>query len=395
MTIDDHGGRSPSAWEAALQQLAAAGERMSAALVARGEPAGTTDAYLALLGATMETYLTYLSADVDFPTFLPCCGFFQHTGSPNPDTVYRRCVIDGAGTYRLTGERGSARQATIMAFGAPSATGMRTWPPLDLSDVTGPDGRFEVLVSPVRPPGHDGHWWRLDPEMASLWLRTTSDDWGNETDPRIAIARVDRCAARPRPSGEVVNAKMRSFATIIERSIQYGFTHTDQLIEGGWLNQLKAVDYSASGAMPLQWYYEGAFEVADGEGLLIEASMPDGCDYFSFSLTDRMLVTLDWVHAQTSLNRRQASIDPDGRVRFVVAGSDPGIRNWLDTTGYQRGVLQCRWIGSPLAPDVTASVVALASLAEVLPAGTAWVSEPERQQALDERRRGAQLRSLW
>ena len=86
------------------------------------------------------------------------------------------------------------------------------------------------------------------------------------------------------------------------------FEHTQPREGDDPADDVATAHFPASGAMPLQWYYEGAFEVADGEGLLIEASMPDGCDYFSFSLTDRMLVTLDWVHAQTSLNRRQASI---------------------------------------------------------------------------------------
>jgi hypothetical protein len=146
--------------------------------------------------------------------------------------------------------------------------------------------------------------------------------------------------------------------------------------------------------MPLQWYHEGVFELDDGEGLLLEAVMPTGCDYFSFSLTDRMFVTLDWVHAPTTLNRTQAGLDDDGVLRVVVARDDPGIRNWMDTTGYRRGVVQCRWIGSVDAPVLTARVVALDQLANALP-GAVRVSADERERELDARRVGGQLRSLW
>src|SRR5690606_15578916 len=113
------------------------------------------------------------------------------------------------------------------------------------------------------------------------------------------------------------------------------------------------------------------------------------------SLTDPMLVTLDWTHAQTSLNRSQAAVDGDGVLRVVVAGSDPGVRNWMDTTGYRRGVLQCRSIGSVEAPAVETSVVPVADVLDHLPPGTALVTPAERAAALHRRRTGFQLRCLW
>jgi hypothetical protein len=386
----------PSAWAVAMQQLAAAGDRITALLHERGEPGGRVDASVALLGATMDAYLNQISADPDFPTFVPCCGFFQHTGSPNPDTVYRRAAIDGAGTYRLTGERGDARQVTIMAFAAPTKSGMASWPPFDLADLTtGPDGRFDVLLGSERPPGHSGDWWPLEPGMASLWLRTVSDDWGNEREPHVAITRVDGPRRRGRPSGAGIEAKLRVLGTIVERTIAYGVRHVDELVDAGIVNDVKLVDYGANGGMPLQWYHEGVFDLDDGEVLLLEATLPPGCDYFSLSLTDRMFVTLDWVHAQTSLNRHQATVDDDGVLRVVVGADDPGVRNWMDTMGHERGVLQCRWIGSEAPPDVSVRVVSLASLAEHLPASTDRVTSEGRERARHDRATGAQLRSLW
>jgi hypothetical protein len=145
----------------------------------------------------------------------------------------------------------------------------------------------------------------------------------------------------------------------------------------------------------LQWYHEGLFDLADDEALVIEASLPDGCDYFSWSLTDRMLVTLDWTNAPTSLNRSQASVDGDGVLRVVVAAHDPGVRNWMTTAGHRTGVVQCREIGSVTAPELSTWVVPLTSLRDHLPPGTVYVTPAERATALDERRRGAQLRSLW
>jgi hypothetical protein len=182
---------------------------------------------------------------------------------------------------------------------------------------------------------------------------------------------------------------------IVEHTIGYGVRHTDELIADGHVNQLKLVDYGPSGGMPLQWYHEGVFDLDDGQALLLEATMPAACDYFSLSLTDRMFVTLDWTHAPTTLNRNQGDVDDDGTLRVVVAHDDPGVRNWLDTTGHRRGVVQCRWIGSEEAPEVTTRVMTLDDLAGALPPGTRPFTAEDRERDLEARRVGAQLRSLW
>jgi hypothetical protein len=382
-----------------MAQIGAAGDRLVTAMRERteqGDRAVDADVYVTLLGALMDTYLNRVSGEADHPTFVPCCGYYQHLGSPNPDTVYRRATVDDTATYRLTGERGTAWQVTIMPF----TEMMRGFTPFDLTDVArGPNGEFDVLVSRERPAGYDGDWWPLEPGTASLWIRSVSDQWGVERDPRVAITRVD-APARSRPSGDAARAQLRALGIMVERIVEYGMRHVDELIDEGFVNQLKTVDYGNSGAMPLQHYHEGVFRLADDEALLVEARLPAGADYFSWSLTDRMLVTLDWTHAQTSLNRSQAvverdGVDADGVLRVVVSATDPGVANWMDTTGYRTGVVQCREIGSEEVPELTARVVPLASVRDHLPPDTAFVTPEERAHALLTRRTGFQLRSLW
>jgi hypothetical protein len=380
----------PSVWAAVMAELAETGDRFAAMMRERGEEADG-DVYLTMLGVVMNDYVTRLSADPDHPTFVPSTGYFQRLGSPNPDTVYRSAAVDPAGTYRLTGDRGTAWQVTVMPFTA----AMQGRTPYDLDDLAlDRAGRFDVIVSAERPDGHTGDWWELEPEVASLWIRSVSDRWGEEREPRVAIERVD-APGRRRRSSETIERRLRATAKVAAGAVGYGIGHVDELRAEGFVNRLKAVDYGASGGMPRQWYHEGLYELGDGEALLVEARLPDGCDYFSWSLTDRLLVTLDWTHAPTSLNRAQATVDGDGVLRVVVSGEDPGVRNWMDTTGYQRGVLQCRSIGSVDPPALTARVVPAGSVFDHLPVGTARVTADERAAALEERRRGFQLRSLW
>ena len=383
---------APSTWATAMAALAAAGDRLAARLRERGDSDGTGDLYLTMLGALMDSYLNQLSVDAAHPAFLPCTGYFQHLGSPNPDTVYRRAPIDTSAAYRLVGNRGTALDVTLMAFTEPT---MRSWPPYDLSTVAhGPEGTIDVIVSTEQPAGYTGDWLKLEPEMTCLWLRSVSDDWGKESDPQLAITRIGG-TSRQRPAAATPEARLATVAARVERTVEYGIRKVDELTEAGFVNRLKAIDYSASGAMPFQYYHEGVFVLNDDEALLIEAEMPTDCRYFSWSLTDRMFVTLDWMNAQTSINRTQATIDPDGVLRVILSRSDPGTPNWMETARYRSGVLQCRSQGSQLAPVFSTRVIPFSSVFDHLPAGTPHITPEARQEALRQRQVGAQLRRLW
>lgn len=378
-----------SAWAKAMAALAESGDRLAEEMASRGLESSET--LETMLGALMDTYLTQIGSDPARPAFLPCTGYFQRLGSPNPDTVYRRAPVDPQGTYRLTGTRGTARDVTIMPFTA----AMRGGVPFDLSTVAqGPDGSFELLVSAERPEGYAGDCWQLQPDTASLWLREVSARWGHESAAEVAIVRLDAPPYRRMTAAEM-DARLAGLAARVEGIVAYGMKHADGLAEQGFVNRFRETDYSQAGAMPLQSYHEAVFDLAEGECLLVEARLPEDCAYFSWSLTDRMLVTLDWMNAQSSLNSAQAVLDADGVLRVVVAAADPGVANWMGTLGFRQGVLQCRSAGSANAPEMSASVVPLAAITEHLPPETPRLGPADRLAALQERQRAWQMRRIW
>ncbi len=386
---------APSAFARALHQIADAADRLAAELRDRRGHAGEGDAARALLGALMYAYLTHVWADVDHPRFMPGAGYYTQIGTPNPDTYYRTATIDGAGTYRLTGDRGTAPEVSLMPFGGPTATGIRTFPPYDLDDLVIDDkGRFDVVLSAERPTGHQGDWWAMDPDVRSLMLRSVSADWGENREPLVAIVRIDASPRRPRAAPEEMTERLGSLAALVDRSVSYGLAKVDRLRADGVVNQLVGIDYSGSGGIAGQGYFEGVFDLARDEMLLIEVRLPPAAR-FSFSLTDPLFCTIDWTHAQSSLNHRQASVDADGVLRVVVSCSDPGVPNWLDTTGYETGVIQCRFMGCEPLPNPTVGLVPLDAIRDRLPDSTPSVAPAERDRALLARAAAAQLRSLW
>ena len=385
---------TPSGFAAVLEGLAGVHQRLSAHLT--GQDHHDDELTVAMLGGLMSSYLARACSDPLHPAFLPGAGYHQRMGMPNPDTVYLTAAIDGAGTYRLTGDRGTAPDVSLMPMGGPTAAGLKTYPAIDLRsfDVDA-DGRLDLLLSARRPEGHTGQWCEIATDVRSLMLRSVSDDWGRQSDPVLAITRLDSPSRRERPAADALAATLAGLVPMVEGTLAFGMRKVAALRAGGFVNMVTTVDYSAGGGLAGQWYHEGVFEVPDGKALVVEADLRGGINTLSLALTDALGCTLDWANAQTSLNRKQAHIDTDGLLRFVIAGEDPGIANWLDTMGHRVGVMQLRWTGCAEAPVLTFRLVDMGAVQSSLPAETRTVTREERDAILRHRAAGAQLRTYW
>jgi hypothetical protein len=118
---------------------------------------------------------------------------------------------------------------------------------------------------------------------------------------------------------------------------------------------------------------------------------------WSVALTNFWWETLDFGSRQTSLNGHWATLDDDGVFRGVIAHRDPGVPNWLDTTGHREGFLTPRWAYSRQpAPDrwpsIRAEVVPFDRIREHLPAGVREVSPDERAARIRVRQEHVQRR---
>jgi hypothetical protein len=135
----------------------------------------------------------------------------------------------------------------------------------------------------------------------------------------------------------------------------------------------------------------GSWSLADDEALLIEVVPPEAV-YWSVSLGNFWWETIDYANRQSSLNGHQAVLDSDGVFRAVVAHSDPGIANWLDTGGNHHGAAIFRWLRAESAPVPDVRVVPFAELGAVLRPDVARVGAEERRRVIDGRRAAVQRR---
>lgn len=347
-----------------------------------------------------QGFLNYVHADTRYPEFMPGYDWAINHMAPVPDYRYKVCLIDGAGSYRISGFRGTSRFVDLTVFTSLFSLGkagrVAGRISLDMLSI-GEDGRYAFILSEKRPEGYDGDWFPLDPEAIRLQVRHASYDWVNEIDARMAIERLDTPARRPRTETKVLADKLGRLAQWTANSLRFGIDHVQKEASRGNVNRVEFIDWGAAGGFDpkIQTYYEGLFDLAADEALILETEIPEEARYWSFLLSDPLFGTIDWMNCQSSLNGFQARIDADKKCRIVVCREDPGVPNWLDTGGYNKGMIQVRWNECSSQPCPDATLVKLADLRRHLPPGTPTVSAEERDAALRERRRGAQMRNRW
>ena len=384
-------------WNELVESLRTLPGRMLAKLPAeqRSDPQVQQEVARLALEALASQSLSAIGQDGDFPQFMPSLGQVLNVGQPNADTVYRSAAITPGGSYRIRGKRGTLNHTVLAQLIPASAGGGGPRAHLHLSTLRGDaDDRFDLLISLNKPEGYTGDWWELNPAATTLMLRMVSGDWSHEKSPTLSIERVDRPMGRPRPAAALLEQRLKALPRQVDFLALMFVDHHQQLRDQGFINRFKVFEVGA-GALAGQFYYEGAYDLADDEALVVESPIPARCDYRSLILTNEIYETTDWYNNHSSLNLAQAAPDSDGRLRIVVAHKDPGVKNWLDTAGYRRGVVQGRWTGCDSQPMPEVKVVKLSRLKQALPADVAMVTPEQRQQIMRERRRALLERPLW
>lgn len=161
-------------------------------------------------------------------------------------------------------------------------------------------------------------------------------------------------------------------------------------------NRPNAASLATAGGMPTNIYTGGIYELGSDEALIVELHQPVEPQYIGFHLGNLWGESLDFANYQSSLNAFQAHRDPDNVLRYVIAHRDPGVANWVDTTGHPEGYMTVRWAYSQKPKDdwpwATAKRVPLAEIGRHLPSGTARVSAGQRRAAIAVRQEHVQRR---
>ena len=339
-----------------------------------------------------------IQQDPDFPMF-SSVDYRVREGGDNPDQHYQSATVRSGATYRIWGRRGTARRLDFQIYeGAPYLPGGgRAVSALNSEDLrVDSEGRFEVTLSLDRAVGN---WLPTSSDTTAVLVRQTFGDWNREIPAEVHIDRVGyEGAIRPTLTSEAQTERVRRAAASLRATV----ANWPEFVRRGYVDRVSAntltppVDTSAQGGLPGRWYSSGWWQLEDDEALILTAWPMPG-NYQGIQLTDLWFSSLEYANRQTSLNGDQTDRSPDGVYRIVIAARDPGVANWLDTTGLRRGVIMLRFDGmgqQPFPADKypTLEKVKFADLSTHLPTGTPRISAEQRTKTLRERRAAIQRR---
>ena len=448
MTTEAAGAVLRAAWDEFVTKLEAGRDALDAPELHAPPPTtrGLAEGYRYLLGFAYSAVERAFHEDADFPYFRRAISPVDKATIDNADALYLSARIDGSRAYRVRG-----RVASHEHWKGQERTGSGPWAPqyaifevhsrypgdtgtivelmpgnrvitgfLDSTELqVEEDGRFEVLVAPSRPDGHTGNFLSTlpdDPDSdhrgSYVIVRFLFHDWENEVAPELSIFPVELARPHPAPlDPETAAVKLVAAGDLVANQMRFWNEFYDVVIgafgEGNPnafipsprndINTPTLASLASGGGQSTNVYAGGRWLLQPGEALLIETRSQLPTCYQSIHLANVWGESLDYANHVSSLNGFQAEADADGTTRYVIAHEDPGIPNWLDTTGLEEGFISLRWTHhAPPAPtelpSATARKVALSELESLLAATTRKVAPAEREQQLQVRREHVQRR---
>jgi hypothetical protein len=332
--------------------------------------------YLASL-ASLHNRLHVHFADPLHPVFVRWVGTDTRWGFSNPDVLYLTARVSQPGAYRIRGRLGSAYETTIGSHAGEDARARNGDRIRGVELETDANGSFELVVSDTPEPGN---WLRLEPGAARITVYQLFADWDREARGSFHIERIGEEGRAPPPLTPEVMARRLTLAARALRSHANTWIDVADGLSFLPVNTLARPEALTSSALG-RWVVSGHYEIASDEALLVEVPAPPHAGYWGWSLHNGWSESLDAANRQTSLNSSQARVDADGVLRLVLAERDPGVPNWLDTTGHPKGIMLWRVMSGDPPERPTARTIALSDLADALPRDTPRVDPAQRRAA--------------
>lgn len=261
-------------------------------------------------------------------------------GLDNPDNVYRGAVLDSALTYEIkVTHLGKAPIQESFDVSAIQTDSTKLGGQLSFIEIrnlkTDSLGNY-VLTANSKADATNKNHIQLKAASVNVLYRNTLSDWTLQTPTQIEVKVV---AGTPKPSAskeEIVKTAVAKLKTLVTtllkgKNVWAGYNHKENFLaspwkrDGGW-------GFAAG----------GHFSLGKDEAYVIKIKTKTA-RYIGFQLADPWLASFDYVNYTASLNNTQAKPDKDGNYTYVLAATDPGVSNWLDSRNYQNGTYLIRW----------------------------------------------------
>lgn len=417
-------------------------------------PRTLAEGYRYVLGYLYGSIARSFGPTFENPYFVRAIQPLNRSTIDNADAIYLTAPIDGNCSYTIRGRAGD----TSIWRGETAPEGVRKAPhyvifeaPSGFSGDSGSlkemkrgsrancalldstkiqvdeNGRFEILLAPEKPEGYEGNFMHTHTTRKrkqedgseierkyvaqQVMLRELFCDWENEDLLDLFIYRNDRLGLPvPEYDPKTASQQMRRAGEITRNQVHfwnefyavvceaYGKIkgEGERFMPRNSFNTPNAASLATAGGMATNVYCGGMFELEPDEALIVELNQPVEPVYLGFHLGNLWGESLEFASHQSSLNGLQGHRDDDNVYRYVIAHDDPGVANWVDTTGQPEGYISVRWAypEKPMdnLPWATGKRVKFSDIASHLPADIKRITPEERRHQIAIRQEHVQRR---
>lgn len=391
-----------TAWKQFCRRLEEAGESVFKDTIP-AQPLHRADAFRFLtqnLGQAFDLALE--TRNTRYPVIHAFCSPFCKLGGDNADYTYQQAWIDGNSVYHISGNRGTARFFNIAVQGhRPESNPKRPgWRNLHEPFGDTPeanlfgremnvrwDGSFEVYIGGEQ---RGTNWLPTTPQSRKLFIRQGFDEW-SELPAQIRIERVDMSDPRPIPTPDEMIEAMdwagNFLTTMMRDNPDWPYEFAED-VNPDLLNQFPTgrrdhqdpVYNVEKDRMRGRSTATMCWKLASDEALIIEWEANDL--FWMMTNMGCSLNSMDYLYRPVSYTPSRTKIGSDGMIRMVMAHRDPGFHNWIDTSGFERGILVNRNQATDFTTHFNAKVVKHADLDNHMPADSTRVTPGERAEQM-------------
>lgn len=308
----------------------------------------------------------------------------------NPDCFYRTVPVNTKHTYKIHGRRHGKGPSDVSFSLIKNYDSQGTVSSLSGKDIkVNDDGTYTITVSnkDTTEPNHIKSTWN----GVALFIRNNIADWQTELPDDLHVEILGEHNSEPYPEKKIIeNAKF----SLRWSKFFYGFGALDFKTFSVKTNTLgKPGQSQLLGTLTTQAQSFGHYKLDTNETLIITIT-PGNSKYWVVPVyTLGMISVAPWKNL-VSFNAVQSTKNNDGSYTFVLSERDPGVHNWLNTTGRHEGTIMARWQGLPASSHgakgitVKTEKVNFDDLHKHLPNETVYISQSQRKQQVEKREAG-------
>lgn len=304
------------------------------------------------------------------PAFTDWMGDYRKIFGDVGDAVYHTAELDSRQEYVISGNIGEAYYIGFQLYGINPLNGWnRAAANINLHDMTiDPNGNFTLSLS-SRVEAARPNTLSMTDDVHMVMVRQYFFDRPDSLPAKFSIEIIESDETEPIKqlySDEAHAEKIRDAVKLFNGVVEGTFAMQDML--SGAPNESDPPrsynpDFAGIFYPTVDNEYLGTwFNIKPDEALVIEGQVPrfekGVSGYWSISLQNRWMQSLNYIDRQTSLNSRDLITKNDGTYRLVVAHSghfENGVPtkflqslmgengNWLETDGHQEGLLAIRY----------------------------------------------------